>query len=73
VSKRWNEQEDRIILELLDDYRESIRDKSDKEIKEITWATAERVYNTYECLQECTVQAIYERISYIDDLLASDR
>ena len=70
MSKRWAEQEQKHLLNVIPLYREKIKQKDLKEAKKITLEIADNISQTYQDVQGRTVNSIYERLPYLENLLA---
>ncbi|MCF2650546.1 MULTISPECIES: hypothetical protein [Bacillaceae] len=66
----WTPIKNEPFINIMDDYRREIENKDAKATKEITRQYAHRLYQEYEILSEHTENAVYEHLSYFDDLLA---
>ncbi|RBW68035.1 hypothetical protein [Bacillus taeanensis] len=70
MAEEWSEEENKIFVNIIANYRTVIAGK-DKETKEVlTWKVAKKLHRKYELLEKRNVQAVYEHLSYIDDLVA---
>ncbi|MFD0824342.1 hypothetical protein ACT8ZR_01555 [Neobacillus sp. M.A.Huq-85] len=70
MSKQWSEREQRHILDLIPLYRQTIEYKDLKESKRLTFELAEKIHQKFPDVQDLTVNAIYERLPYVENLLA---
>lgn len=70
LALQWTEQENVIFIEILDNYRKSIKGRTDKEIRDITRSYALRIFDNHTIIQKRSIQAIYEHLTYFDDLMA---
>ena len=70
MSNQWSEIEQVPLIAHLVSYRQSINNKENKEAKEITLNKAVNILETYSILQHRTHVAIFERMCYLDNLLA---
>jgi hypothetical protein len=70
LALRWTEQENVIFIGILEDYRKSSKGKTDKEIRNITRSYAQRIFDNHTIIQKRSIQAIYEHLTYFDDLMA---
>lgn len=68
--KRWTDGENELFINLIDEYRLSIAGLKSDSIKVKTREFAFKMKQQFELLQERTEQAIYEHLTYFDDLLA---
>jgi ABC-type branched-subunit amino acid transport system ATPase component len=58
------------LLESIISYREKIQGKELKEAKRITFELAEQLHKNHAIVQSRTENAIFERLPYLDNLLA---
>jgi hypothetical protein len=70
MSKRWTKDENELFARVLMRYRNDICDKEKKKVIEVTRRYAERLHQSYDLLHSRTNQAIYEHLTYFDDLTA---
>ncbi|WAH37042.1 hypothetical protein [Alicyclobacillus dauci] len=68
--KLWTTDENDIIEQSIDEYRQAIDGRSDKIVNGITKSYAERLHRANPLLRHRTPNAISEHLSYFDDLLA---
>jgi hypothetical protein len=74
MAKQWSEQENKAFIDIVDTYREAIINKSEKEVRDITLRYSKTLKKeNHQLLSERTEQAVYEHLSYFDDLLAGVR
>ena len=70
MAKAWSRAEEQHLLDVIPEYRKSILNKETKDARTITKKVAERLHKQHPILQGRTVTAIYERLPYLDNLLA---
>ncbi|MBT2689244.1 hypothetical protein J7I93_13715 [Bacillus sp. ISL-47] len=70
MPKRWTEKEERYLQKVIPDYRKSILKKNLKEAKSTTLKLAKEIHQDNPVIQNRTVNAIYERLPYLENLLA---
>lgn len=71
VNNHWTDFQNAVFFEILDEYRNEISDKNPQEIKEVTKQWANKLKQQYgDLLAKRSDRAIYERLGYLDDLLA---
>ena len=70
MSNQWSEIEQVPLIAHIVSYRQSITNKETKEAKEITLKEAIMIQETYSVVQQRTHIAIFERMCYLDNLLA---
>ncbi len=70
MSNHWSEIEQVPLIDHLVTYRQSISKKEKKEAKEITMNMAMMIQATYSDVRHRSHTAIFERICYLDNLLA---
>jgi hypothetical protein len=70
MGKLWTETENKLFLNILYTYRDDIRGKENRQIVQITKEYAYILYRENQILESRTLQAIYEHLSYFDDLTA---
>jgi hypothetical protein len=66
----WSEKEQSHLLKAIPSYRQKIKDKDLKEAKRLTLELAEEIHQHVLDIQGRTVNAIYERLPYLENLLA---
>lgn len=66
----WSEKEQSHLLKTIPSYRLKIKNKDLKEAKQVTLELAEEIHQQVPDVQSRTVNAIYERIPYLENLLA---
>lgn len=70
MSLHWTEEEQNALLAVLPDYRIKIQDQQLVHQKKITRHFAGQLHQTTPLLQQRTVEAINQRLPYLDNLLA---
>lgn len=70
VNMHWSEKEQSHLLKAIPSYREKIKNKDLKEAKRLTLEIAEEIHQNVADIQNRTVNAIYERLPYLENLLA---
>ncbi|MFB3164544.1 hypothetical protein ABLO26_24595 [Neobacillus sp. 179-J 1A1 HS] len=66
----WSEKEQSHLLEAIPSYREKIKNKDITVAKRITLELAEEIHQSVPDVQGRTVNAINERLPYLENLLA---
>jgi hypothetical protein len=66
----WTLEKNKYFVDVIHDYRNNIANKSKKETDKVTWDLAMKLRNNFTLLKEHSEQAVYEHLSYMDDLLA---
>lgn len=66
----WSNEENEIFLDIMTEYRKQIQKQEDNDVKFITRKFSVYLKENYEKLSHRSEQAIYEHLSYFDDLLA---
>ncbi|MFP7473405.1 hypothetical protein SFC55_20570 [Niallia taxi] len=67
---RWTAEQNYIFLDVIDDYRSKIHNKSNKEVKKITQEYAFKLKKQYEdLLYKRNQYSISKRLAYFDELL----
>jgi hypothetical protein len=66
----WSEKEQSHLLEAIPTYRDKIKNKDLKEAKRLTLELAEEIHHSVPDVQGRTVNAINERLPYLENLLA---
>ncbi|WP_129077637.1 hypothetical protein [Anaerobacillus alkaliphilus] len=70
-NNRWTAEQNSIFLDVIDDYRSKIHNKSKNEIKKITQDYAFKLKKQYEhLLNKRNQYSIAKRLAYFDELLA---
>jgi hypothetical protein len=69
MANQWRQEEQIHILNSVPSYRQKIHLKNNKEAKRLTLEVAYYIHQHYPSVQNRTVNAIYERLPYIDNLL----
>lgn len=69
MSKPWTEDQ-KFLLNSMNDYRKKIENKEDKEVRKLTKDFAETLYNNTPELHHRSINSINERLPYLDNLLA---
>ena len=69
MSKQWKEDQ-QFLLNSMKDYRTKIENKEDKEVRKITKAFAENLHQNTPELHHRSINSIFERLPYLDNLLA---
>jgi hypothetical protein len=70
MAKHWSKEEQIHLLNLIPSYRQKTHQKDLKEAKRLTLEMAYYIHQHYPSLQNRTVNAIFERLPYLDNLLA---
>lgn len=70
MSKHWSKEEQTPLLSVIPSYRLKIQQLEIKQAKHITLQMAHFIHREYPIVQERTVNAIYERLPYLENLLA---
>jgi hypothetical protein len=70
LSMQWSKQEEVHLLNAIPSYRQRIKNIVLKEARRLTLELAEEIHKDYPEVQGRTVNAIYERLPYLDNLLA---
>lgn len=70
MPRHWTSDEEFFLIDALPDYRKSIQSKSIQEQRQITKSLAEELYQGYAILALRSENAIFERLPYLDNLLA---
>ena len=70
MAKAWSRAEEQHLLDVIPAYRKAIQNKETKDARIITKQVAEKLHKQHPILQGRTVTAIYERLPYLDNLLA---
>lgn len=69
MARRWSSEENELFIYIINDYRADIFQKSQKETIEVARKYAKQMSVT-PLLQGRTEQAIFEHLTYFDELLA---
>lgn len=69
MSKQWKEDQ-QFLLNRMKDYRTKIENKEDIEVRKITKAFAENLHQNTPELHHRSINSIFERLPYLDNLLA---
>lgn len=67
---QWSKQEEVHLLNAIPSYRQRIKNTGLKEARQLTLELAEEIHKDYPEVKGRTVNAIYERLPYLDNLLA---
>jgi hypothetical protein len=70
MARHWVENEEIHLLNSIPSYRQKIEQKSLTEAKRITFELAKEIHQQFPILQGRTENAIYERLPYLENLLA---
>jgi hypothetical protein len=70
VEMHWSVKEQSHLLKAIPSYREQIKDKEITAAKRLTLELAEEIHQRVPDIQGRTVNAINERLPYLDNLLA---
>jgi hypothetical protein len=70
MAKHWVEEEQIHLLNSITSYRQTIYQKDIKEAKRQTLGLAKYLHQQHPSIQNRVVNAIYERLPYLDNLLA---
>ncbi|WP_037284656.1 hypothetical protein [Saccharibacillus sacchari] len=69
MAKRWSSEENELFINIINDYRADIFQKSHKETIEVARKYAKQL-SVKPLLHDRTEQAIFEHLTYFDELLA---
>ncbi|WP_226675741.1 hypothetical protein [Rossellomorea aquimaris] len=70
MSKHWTMEEESPLIECMPSYRKKIRDKDLQQARKITKHFSKHVRESDKILSSRSENAIYERLPYLDNLLA---
>lgn len=70
MSKHWTREEESPLIECMPSYREKIRDKDIQQARRVTKQFSKHVRESNKILCSRSENAIYERLPYLDNLLA---
>lgn len=70
MATQWTDKENDIFINVMALYRSEIHNKNEKTVKKITTNYAKHLHQQHPILQDRTIHAVDEHLSYFDDLLA---
>jgi hypothetical protein len=70
VARQWQTIENEVFENVIDEYRQRIHGESEQQVDRMTREFARKILLDFPQLEGRTEKAVYEHLSYFDDLLA---